>query len=79
MILYFNDYKLIYIITMMGKINNIPVLNEDVIRLISSKKMEPDWLLEFRLKAFRHWQSMGKPQWAHLDIPEIDYQKMGRA
>ena len=51
-------------------------LNEDVIRLISSKKMEPDWLLEFRLKAFRHWQSMGKPQWAHLDIPEIDYQKM---
>ncbi len=51
-------------------------LNEDVIRLISSKKMEPDWLLEFRLKAFRHWQSMEKPQWAHLDIPEIDYQKM---
>ena len=38
--------------------------------------MEPDWLLEFRLKAFRHWQSMEKPQWAHLDIPEIDYQKM---
>jgi Fe-S cluster assembly protein SufB len=51
-------------------------LNEDVIRLISSKKMEPDWLLEFRLKAFRHWQSMEKPQWAQLDIPEIDYQKM---
>lgn len=51
-------------------------LNEDVIRLISSKKMEPDWLLEFRLKAFRHWQSMEKPQWAHLDIPEIDYQKI---
>ncbi len=51
-------------------------LNEEVIRLISSKKMEPDWLLEFRLKAFHHWQSMEKPQWAHLDIPEIDYQKM---
>lgn len=51
-------------------------LNEDVIRLISSKKMEPDWLLEFRLKAFRHWQCMEKPQWAQLDIPEIDYQKM---
>ncbi len=51
-------------------------LNEDVVRLISSKKKEPDWLLEFRLKAFRHWQSMKKPQWAHLDIPEIDYQNM---
>ncbi|MDD3430835.1 MAG: Fe-S cluster assembly protein SufB [Bacteroidales bacterium] len=51
-------------------------LNEDVVRLISSKKKEPDWLLEFRLKAFRHWQNMKKPGWAHLDIPEIDYQKM---
>lgn len=51
-------------------------LNEDVIRLISSKKREPDWLLEFRLKAFRHWQSMKQPRWAQLDIPEIDYQKM---
>ncbi|HDP74942.1 MAG TPA: Fe-S cluster assembly protein SufB [Bacteroidales bacterium] len=49
-------------------------LNEDVIRLISAKKGEPDWLLEFRLKAFRHWQTMEMPQWAHLQIPEINYQ-----
>ncbi|MCI0522371.1 MAG: Fe-S cluster assembly protein SufB [Bacteroidales bacterium] len=49
-------------------------LNEDVIRLISSKKEEPEWLLEFRLKAFRHWQTMKMPQWANLKIPEIRYQ-----
>ena len=49
-------------------------LNEEVIRLISEKKGEPDWLLEFRLNAFRHWQTMEMPRWAHLDIPEIDYQ-----
>jgi len=49
-------------------------LNEDVIRLISSKKEEPEFLLEFRLKAYRHWTTMKMPQWAHLKIPEIDYQ-----
>ncbi|SUB78056.1 Fe-S cluster assembly protein SufB [Porphyromonas macacae] len=49
-------------------------LNEDTIRLISQKKEEPQWLLDFRLKAFRHWQTMKCPTWAHLDIPEIDYQ-----
>ena len=49
-------------------------LNEDVIRLISAKKNEPEWLLEFRLKAYRHWLTMEMPTWAHLDIPEIDYQ-----
>ena len=49
-------------------------LNEDIIRLISKKKEEPEWLLEFRLKAFRHWQTLKQPNWAHLDIPEIDYQ-----
>lgn len=49
-------------------------LNEDVIRLISHKKGEPDWLLDFRLKAFRHWLTLDMPQWAHLDIPPIDYQ-----
>ncbi len=49
-------------------------LNEDVVRLISEKKGEPDWLLEFRLKAFRYWQTLEMPRWAHLDIPEIDYQ-----
>lgn len=49
-------------------------LNEDVIRMIWEKKREPDWMLEFRLKAFRHWQTMEMPQWAHLKIPEINYQ-----
>ena len=49
-------------------------LNEDVVRLISQKKQEPEWLLEFRLRAFRHWQKMKVPTWAHLDIPEIDFQ-----
>ena len=49
-------------------------INEDIIRLISAKKNEPEWLLDFRLKAFRHWQTMQMPTWAHLDIPEIDYQ-----
>ena len=49
-------------------------LNEDIIRLISSKKEEPQWLLDFRLKAFRQWQKMTLPTWAHLDIPPIDFQ-----
>ena len=49
-------------------------LNEDVIRLISSKKNEPEWLLEFRLKAYRKWLTMTSPQWAHLTIPDIDFQ-----
>jgi Fe-S cluster assembly protein SufB len=49
-------------------------LYEDVIRLISKKKGEPDWLLEFRLKSFRHWLTMKMPGWANLKIPEIDYQ-----
>lgn len=49
-------------------------LNEDVIRLISKKKNEPEWLLEFRLKAYRYWLTLKMPEWAHLDIPPIDYQ-----
>ena len=49
-------------------------LNEDVVRLISSKKGEPEWLLEFRLKAYRHWLTLQCPTWAHLTIPDIDYQ-----
>ncbi len=49
-------------------------LNESVVRLISQKKNEPEWLLEFRLQAYRHWLTLEMPQWAHLDIPEIDYQ-----
>ena len=49
-------------------------LNEDVVRLISQKKGEPDWMLEFRLKAFRHWLTLEQPTWGHLHLPEIDYQ-----
>ncbi|MGF1585191.1 MAG: Fe-S cluster assembly protein SufB [Bacteroidales bacterium] len=49
-------------------------LSEDVVRLISSKKDEPEFMLEFRLKAYRHWLTMEMPEWAHLKIPVIDYQ-----
>lgn len=49
-------------------------LNEDIIRTISKIKEEPDWMLEFRLDAFRKWEKMEQPQWAHLDLPKIDYQ-----
>jgi Fe-S cluster assembly protein SufB len=49
-------------------------LNEDIVRLISKKKNEPQWLLDWRLKAFAHWKKMPEPQWAKLNIPEIDYQ-----
>ena len=49
-------------------------LNEDIIRTISALKQEPQWLLDFRLDAFRRWQGMEMPSWAHLDMPEIDFQ-----
>jgi Fe-S cluster assembly protein SufB len=49
-------------------------LNEDIIRLISSKKNEPEWLLDFRLKAYQYWLTLKMPEWAHLDIPPLDYQ-----
>ncbi len=49
-------------------------LNEDIVRLISQKKNEPDWLLQFRLKAFRYWQTLKQPHWGHVSLPEIDYQ-----
>lgn len=51
-------------------------LNEDVVKTISKKKNEPSWLLDFRLKAFRHWQTLKMPQWANLLIPPIDYQEI---
>ena len=51
-----------------------PGLNEDVIRLISAKKSEPEFMLEYRLKAFRHWQTMTEPNWAKLHHAPIDYQ-----
>ena len=49
-------------------------LNEDIIRLISSKKNEPEWLLEFRLKAYRHWLTMEEPRWPNVRYPKIDFQ-----
>ncbi len=49
-------------------------LNEDIVRFISAKKGEPEWLLEWRLKAYRHWLTMPEPEWAKVDFPPIDYQ-----
>jgi Fe-S cluster assembly protein SufB len=50
-------------------------LNEDIVRFISKKKNEPEWMLEYRLKAFRHWLTMEEPKhWAHLDYPKVDFQ-----
>jgi len=49
-------------------------LNEDIIRFISHKKNEPDWLLEFRLKAYRHWLTMTEPTWPNVEYPKIDFQ-----
>ena len=51
-----------------------PGLTEETIRFISAKKAEPEFMLEYRLKAFRYWQSMKEPHWAHLHYPEINYQ-----
>ena len=48
-------------------------LDEGVIRYISSIKAEPEWLLRFRLKAYEHWKSLKVPEWAHLNIPPIDF------
>lgn len=49
-------------------------LTEETVRFISAKKGEPEWLLDFRFKAFRHWLTLTPPRWAHLDIPDIDFQ-----
>src|SRR5689334_24631826 len=51
-----------------------PGLSEDVIRLISAKKKEPEWLLEWRLKSYRHWLTMKEPTWQNVHYPPIDYQ-----
>ncbi len=53
-----------------------PGLNEDTVRFISAKKGEPEWLLEWRLKAFRTWQKMHEPRWPNLKFPKIDYQSI---
>lgn len=51
-------------------------LSEDIVRMISAKKNEPDWLLDYRLKAFAHWLTLKHPDWAKLDIPKIDYEDL---
>jgi len=51
-----------------------PGLSEDVVRMISAKKQEPEWLLDWRLKAYRRWLKMAEPRWAHVHYPKIDYQ-----
>ena len=51
-------------------------LSEDIVCMISAKKAEPDWLLDYRLKAFRHWKTLKLPKWAKLDIPEINYEDL---
>ena len=57
--------------------DEIPVgLSEETVRLISQKKGEPEWLLEFRLNAYEKWKNMEQPNWGHLDIPPIDYQSI---
>lgn len=68
-----NDYKYGFVTDIETDI--VPAgLNEDVIRHISAVKGEPEWLLEFRLKAYRYWLTLDVPKWGHLDIPEIDFQ-----
>lgn len=70
-----NEYK--YGFTTDIETDIIPIgLNEDVVRMISAKKNEPEWMLDFRLKAYRHWLTMKMPEWAHLNIPVIDYQSI---
>ena len=61
-------------VTEIGSDTVPPGLNEDVIRLISKKKNEPDFMLEWRLKAYRHWLTMQEPTWANIHYPAIDYQ-----
>ena len=51
-------------------------LNEDIVRQISAKNDEPDFLLEFRLKAYKHWLTMTEPEWSLVSYPQIDYQDL---
>ncbi|HCV43191.1 MAG TPA: Fe-S cluster assembly protein SufB, partial [Bacteroidetes bacterium] len=51
-------------------------LNEDTVRFIAAKKNEPEWLIEWRLKAYRHWLTMEEPTWPNVHYPKIDYQDM---
>ena len=68
-----SDYK--YGFTSDIEMETLPKgLNEDIVRAISAKKNEPEFLLEYRLKAFRHWLTLEEPQWPNVDYPPVDYQ-----
>lgn len=70
-----NDYKYGFVTDIDTDV--IPKgLSEEVVRLISAKKQEPEWMLDFRLKAYRYWLTLKMPEWPHLSIPEIDYQNI---
>src|ERR1700710_1238695 len=72
---HFSDYKYGFVTEI--EADEAPKgLNEDVIRLISAKKKEPQWMLDWRLKAYRHWLTMKTPEWANLKYPPIDYQNI---
>ncbi|HYQ91075.1 MAG TPA: Fe-S cluster assembly protein SufB [Candidatus Competibacteraceae bacterium] len=68
-----NDYEFGFV-TDVEQDKAPPGLNENIIRLISAKKEEPEWLLEWRLAAYRHWLTMKEPEWARVHYPPIDYQ-----
>lgn len=70
-----NEYKYGFVTDM--EVEEFPLgLSEDIVRLISQRKEEPEWMLEFRLKAYHHWKTMTMPTWQHLNIPEINYQSI---
>jgi Fe-S cluster assembly protein SufB len=70
-----NEYKYGFVSNIES--DNAPMgLNEDIVRFISKKKNEPEWLLEWRLKSYRHWLTMTEPTWAHIKYPTIDFQKI---
>ena len=69
------DYKYGFVTDIESE--TIPMgLSEDIVRLISSKKDEPEWLLEWRLKAYRHWLTLAEPEWPNVNYPKIDYQNL---
>ena len=70
-----NEYKYGFVSNFES--DNAPMgLSEDIVRFISNKKNEPEWLLEWRLKAYRHWLTMTEPVWAHIHYPKIDFQNI---
>ena len=62
------------LLVLVAPLSLLGALNEDIIRMISAKKNEPEWLLEFRLQAYRHWLTMTEPQWPNVHYPKIDFQ-----